>query len=93
MARYVVVIKADRGTNTNGDAAPIFLWEVRELLADGTGTVLERSGPTLVTGTAPDAVTARHEAEVWAETLAVEDAYVYNTSTMDPVPLPTPPSP
>lgn len=81
MARYVIVIKADT-------ASPGFAWEVRELLSDVTGTVLERSGPTLSRGVSATSVLAKHDAEVEAERLGLEEAYVYNTVTQEPTPSP-----
>lgn len=81
--RYVIVIKVDNDVNP-------FRWEVRELLSDGTGTAIERSGPTLVEGRSPDVTRARNEAENWAEKLSQETVYIYNTSTQDPTPLPSP---
>jgi len=81
MARYVIVIKAD--PNSSG-----FAWEVRELLSDITGSVLERSGLTLSRGVSATSIEAKNKAETEAERLALEEAYVYNTTTQDPTPLP-----
>lgn len=89
MARYVIVVKVPHDGSLTDTATEVFQWEVRELLSDGTGTLQERSGPTLVTGKSATAAEARFEAETWAERLAEETAYVYNTNTMEP----TPPSP
>lgn len=81
--RFVIFIKAD--TDSSG-----FKWELRELISEATGTAAERSGPTLISGTAPDSATAKHDAEVQAERFALEDVYIYNTTTQEPTPLPSP---
>lgn len=83
MARFVIVIKAD----TTG---PGFTWQVREVISDSTGSVIERSGPTLSSGKSPTKVEAKHHAETEAERLAQEEIYVYNTNTQEPTPLPLP---
>ncbi len=86
MAKFVIVIKVQQPV-INGDGNP-YLWEVRELLTDGTGDALERSGPTLAQGGAMDITTAKHDAETWAEALANQGVYIYNTTTQEPTPLP-----
>lgn len=76
--RYVIVVKVDRENITADGTAP-FVWEVRELRTDTTGTPEERSGPTIARGSAPTVAEAKVEAQNLAELLAVEDAYVYDT--------------
>lgn len=86
MARYVIIVRLDTSTLTQFR----FNWEVRELLGEATQSPLERSGRVLASGLAADATTARHDAEVVAEQLALENVYIYNTTTQEPTPLPSP---
>lgn len=81
--RFVIVIKVDDQVNP-------YRWEVRELLNDGIGSALERSGPVLVDGRSSSLIQAKHDAEVWAEKLSQETVYIYNAGTMEPTPLPSP---
>ncbi len=94
MARYVIVIQLTPNPDGILDPDDYFSWEVRDLIGDSSsGDILERSGPTLVSGTAPDVTTAKHVAETWTERLAQQTVYIYNTTTQEPTPLPTPPAP
>lgn len=79
--RFVVVIKANTPLQFGN-----FTWEVRELLSEASGTVLERSGPTLATGIAETIAEAKNLAETMAENFSLEEVYVYNTATQDPTP-------
>lgn len=80
MAKYVIFINVDRSTAID-DGVAGFIWDVREFVgSDSGGSPAEKSGPSLVQGTAPSLEEAKTEAEGWARLFAQETAYVFNTT-------------
>jgi hypothetical protein len=79
--KFVIIIKVNRELLTDG-VGEGFRWEVRELLktADRDGDLLERTGPGLASGVAPDVTAAKAAAEDAARKFAAESIYVFDTA-------------
>jgi ATP phosphoribosyltransferase regulatory subunit HisZ len=76
--KFVIVIKVERNPLIEALGTG-FEWEVRELLKEATGDLIERAGPGLARGRSDDAVAAKAAAEAAAERFAEESVYIYNT--------------